>query len=502
METIAEKTQVRLPELGNHELSLTGTGKVLHMTLDKSDLVRVFVRGGIISPGDFLKIITMAEEMGTDYIHFGSRQDVLFPLHAINKYRLEENFRAIQTDYEINSNVYQNIVSSHVALDVMPRKSWLAPHIYHYIIDSFNYKPRLKINIVDPSQSLVPLFTGELNFIASSIDNYWFLYLRLSDIQPGLWRFPVLILGHDIAKVSQAIENILLNQRPEDCESIYKSVISSVKINVQPPVEDLVYPDTIFPYYEGMNRIPDGKYWLGLYWRNNKFDIAFLKALCERCIETEVGQINLTPWKSFIVKGIHERHSIGWEKLLGRYGINMRHSSLELNWHLPVLDEDSLNLKNYLVRQLDKLDISTYGLTFTVKGTQDMILFTSVVIERNAGPGETYNILYSKDFNPNSLEYFHYAKNVTKEIIPSLLVELSFRYYEQLDERNGHEKQPREVADTKSTVHHQCASCLTIYDETIGDETGGIAPGTPFDALPRTWTCPVCGADKINFRKI
>lgn len=52
----------------------------LNLPVQKSELVRVFVKGGIISPGDFQKIILTASSLGTTYLHLGSRQDILFPL--------------------------------------------------------------------------------------------------------------------------------------------------------------------------------------------------------------------------------------------------------------------------------------------------------------------------------------------------------------------------------------------------------------------------------------
>lgn len=41
--------------------------------------------------------------------------------------------------------------------------------------------------------------------------------------------------------------------------------------------------------------------------------------------------------------------------------------------------------------------------------------------------------------------------------------------------------------------------CGYVYDEEIGDEAMGIAPGTPFAELPEDWVCPVCGLDKSAF---
>lgn len=45
-----------------------------------------------------------------------------------------------------------------------------------------------------------------------------------------------------------------------------------------------------------------------------------------------------------------------------------------------------------------------------------------------------------------------------------------------------------------------CRGCYFVYDEAQGLPLAGIAPGTPFGALPRTWQCPDCGTDKTTFR--
>lgn len=467
----------------------------------KQDLVRVFVKGGILSPGDFLKIMKTAQSLGTDYVHFGSRQDILFPVREQNKRVLDDTFKSINTEFEVNEFTHQNIVSSYVALDVMPNRKWLVPHVYHYILDSFEFKPKYRINLVDPLQSMVPLFTGNVNFIASKEDNFWYLSIRFKALGNKPIPYDKLIYGYDLNKISTKIDELNPENQPITQEEIFKA-LDELDINTQNPEEELKFPDANFPYYEGLNREPGGTYWLGLYWRNNKFNINFLIQLCNRCLATNVGKISLTPWKSFIVKGIEESHLIGWEKLMGKFGMNLRHSSLELNWHLPVLHEKSMDLKNYLVRALDQQDISTSGLTFTVKPNDDIYLFTSVVIEMNPSQGEynTYNILYSKDFNPNSSEYFIYVKNATKEVLPALLIELSHMYYEQLEEIPTAKKKKESPKVIKNLDLYQCGSCLTIYDETYGDDLAQIVPGTKFEALPKNYTCSTCGSPKSVFK--
>lgn len=46
---------------------------------------------------------------------------------------------------------------------------------------------------------------------------------------------------------------------------------------------------------------------------------------------------------------------------------------------------------------------------------------------------------------------------------------------------------------------YRCKICNYIYDPSVGDPDGGISPGTPFDKIPDTWVCPICGADKSQF---
>jgi rubredoxin len=44
-----------------------------------------------------------------------------------------------------------------------------------------------------------------------------------------------------------------------------------------------------------------------------------------------------------------------------------------------------------------------------------------------------------------------------------------------------------------------CDVCGYVYDPVVGDEENGAAPGTPFESLPESWVCPVCGASKDSF---
>lgn len=49
---------------------------------------------------------------------------------------------------------------------------------------------------------------------------------------------------------------------------------------------------------------------------------------------------------------------------------------------------------------------------------------------------------------------------------------------------------------------YQCTVCGYIYDPELGDPDNGIEPGTPFEAIPDDWVCPVCGSIKTGFERI
>ncbi|MDQ3393192.1 MAG: rubredoxin [Bacteroidota bacterium] len=477
--------------------------------MKKTDLVRVFTPGGVLSPSDLNKILGIAQDFDNKWVHFGSRQDILFGVNETTPKELHALFKSLKTDFEYKGEKYQNISTSYVAFDIQPATSWLTSSTYHYIMETFDYRPSLKINITDPKQSLVPLFSGNLNFVASQHYDYWYLYLNFPGQEQDFQIWPVLIFSYDIAKVAKAIEDIYVLYAGDFMENLFQKVNDLTQSNNRNYEKILEFPMTPFSSYEGLNKMAGEKYWLGLYWRNNNFSIDFLQAVCQLCSETKVGNICITPWKSFIVKGIASKDRLKWEKLLGKYGINMRHSSLELNWHLPVLDEEALQLKRYLVKNFDQNDISTEGLTFTVK-TSPLIPFTSIIIEQKqiskfAAAYDlipTYNVLFAKDFNPNTRKYINYAKDVVQEDLAPLLMELSKLYYEQLDyhaevipvDKPGTEPFTMEV--------HQCGHCMTVYDAKFGEPEAGIEVGTLFADLPDAYICSLCEASKDDFQLV
>jgi rubredoxin len=501
--------------------------------MSKFHYIKVNIKGGIISPGELRYLANTAYSFGTGHIQLGERQNIYIPVSEDKKKAMANQLWIKDFDIEIDQRAYPNIVSSYVCEGLFAQTTWLSEGIYQDILSSFKRRPKLKINVVDRTQGLVPLFTGNLNFIASNYLNYWYLYIN-HPVYKGLQKWPVLVYSTDIANLSFEIEKILTDHGYIGVEQLCQRLGIIHKFLTKEIREELVIPNHKLPYYEGLNKAGD-KYWLGIYRRFNQFPTDFLEYLCLLCSQTKVGKIYLTPWKSLIVKGIGEESGQQWEKLAGRFGINTRHSSLELNWQLADLDHKAVLLKHGLVKNFDKRDqpekqygfaissrpylhkksnhaeIATSGLSFAVK-TGPMDIAASVVIEekpafriwRGISFLSTYNVLYSDDFNPNSRHYHVFASDVVKKDLPDVLASLCRLYFEQLDreEKVAMVNEPEKEEESGSLVKYLCKHCFTEYNEDYGDSVADIPAHTLFSHLPETYQCQVCEAPKSDFIQV
>jgi flavin reductase (DIM6/NTAB) family NADH-FMN oxidoreductase RutF/rubredoxin len=61
---------------------------------------------------------------------------------------------------------------------------------------------------------------------------------------------------------------------------------------------------------------------------------------------------------------------------------------------------------------------------------------------------------------------------------------------------------PQEKKEEVKMAKYECTLCGYIYDPAVGDPDNGIKPGTPFEKIPDTWVCPMCGAAKSDFKKV
>ncbi|MFN3405435.1 MAG: rubredoxin [Cytophagaceae bacterium] len=468
---------------------------------------QIFVPGGIVSPGELRKIVNTAHHLHASCIHIGNRQELIISVEQKYEEILSQRFTHGQYAFAVGSTDLNNITCSFVTSDIVESFPWLTEGVYLEILSEFSYKPKLKINIADPNQSFVPLFTGNLNFIASEFSNYWYLFLKL----PGMKKmemWPVLIDTNEVSTIAQVLEDAVTKMNKVSLPQLETFVYNFRSWKFRIIEKALNFPVYDPLPYEGFHKSGD-KYWLGIYHSNNSFPLKFIENLCLLCHQTNIGSICLTPWNSLLIKNINPKDLLLWRSLLGKHGINTGHSHLELNWQYEALNYDSLQLKKYIVNKFVQKGIRTEGLIFGIEDS-DCHVFSSITIKKNYTLNfgllklfPIYSVSHKKDFNPNQSEEVQFVDGLKSRHIPDILEYLTMLYYDSLSELQEKPSANNDKLSEKPYEErniYQCSDCMTVYDPLYGDETANLSPGLELVHVPEDFRCPVCDASKDNFK--
>ena len=460
-----------------------------------------------------------ATKAKVQFVRFGLRQQLLIDIEPYNMELLTTELNKLQIDYAVDEANFPNIISSYPAEEVFIRNTWLSEGVYKDILDEMDFKPTVKINICDSNQSFTPMLTGNINWIASATsEHYWHLIIRFPKTNIT-YEWDQLCYTNNIAAVTKALEQIIKNNAVKFIdnsnakgEALF-TLLSTENLIIKPAEHTVALPQFNLPYYEGLNRY-NNKYWLGIYRRDELFSVIFLKKLCQLCLDTKLGQLCCTSWKSIIVKGIEEKDKAKWNILLEEFQINMRHAANELNFQVEDNCVEGLALKNYLVKNLSVDDTRTFGICFGIKTRKKSEVFSSILIRRRYLINllgiklfSVYDILCAKGFNPNERTGEIFSKGNPKIFLSEQLHRsiVAFYNYRSAVNKTATVKivAKKEGSDKKAIAFlYQCTSCLTVYDESIGEPENNITAGTAFEKLPVAYCCSLCEAEKGSFKKI
>jgi rubredoxin len=371
-----------------------------------------------------------------------------------------------------------NVVSSAPALGLTPTTPWLTEDSFREALAGFAPSPRLRVGVADPVQGLVPRWCHDLNFTAAESPERWRLSVRLAG---ALHPWPVLWGTEELARAAFLLEDelVALENRDPDFleEALARRFPGSRPLDRQRPEP----PNPRLPVHEGLHRLGDGTYSLGLWRPDGRFPSDLLADIAALCRATGIGFVGLTPWQSMLVKGIAEKDRTQWEQLLSRYGVNTRHAAQEGGWR-PCEGADR-KVQRRVVRRLVQKDVRTFGLTFSLHGGS-----TSVAIERQ---GLGWLIRRAEVPCAEAL-----ALGPAVKAWPWNLG----RRVEAVCRSFANEAPALPLPAASDSLLPRCPDCSSVYDERWGDPLGGVAPGTPFHGLPESWTCPVCEASGQRFQ--
>jgi rubredoxin len=165
------------------------------------------------------------------------------------------------------------------------------------------------------------------------------------------------------------------------------------------------------------------------------------------------------------------------------------------------------------VKHFNNDDTRTFGLCFGIKTRKKSEVFSSILIQKRylldflgVKIFPVYDILCAKDFNPNERTGEVFSRSNPRFILPEQVRRSILKYHQfrrrSLENRIIISDPPPVATPPDSDFLHQCKTCLTVYNELIGESDNNIVPGTAFDDLPEHYCCTVCEERKDNFVKI
>ena len=439
----------------------------------KKGFIKLNFIGGIISPGELKQILSAAKKCGITHVRFGLRQQLIIETSTNNISDLKSTLNDLNIPFEENEDNLPNIISSYPAVEAFINKTWLSEGFYKDIFDLLDYTPKLKINISDSNQSFTPLFTGNINWVASSSLHFWHLYIRFPKTNI-IYEWKETVYTNDIISISKKIEDIIFNNpalfiRNDKAsgELLIKMLLETGHYNLKQSEVALRPMEFRLPYYEGFNRYNNNMFWLGIYRRDELFPIDFLWEVSDLCLKTKVGQICSTPWKSIMVKGIEEKDRSLWDTLLAKHMINVRHAANELNFQVEDQSPDALALKQFIVNHFNIDDIRTFAICFGIKTRLKSEVFSSILIKRrplltigNLNLLYVYDILCALDYNPNERTGYIFSKNLFKFMLPGKLKKAAEEFYifkSKVSENIYHVPNKEVIVEEKqATIFHQC----------------------------------------------
>lgn len=470
--------------------------------------IKVNCPGGILPRGTLVSLLSVLKALDIRTIQFGLRQCIYF---NIDKSLLSHFYQTINNtniDYDMDIEEWPNVVSSYPGAEIFNSPNWLSEGVYKDILDSMDFRPRLKININDYSQSFTPFFTGNINWIASDqAPHFWYLYLRLPKTNTIL-AWEEMVYTNDLMAYSKVLDDFLFNHPIAGPDPVSPAILflkNRLKRGgwiTRQKEHEINLPVFTLPYYEGLNGYND-RFWLGIYQRNETYALPFLEDLCLLARESHIGQLCITPWKSIIIKGIEEKDKPGWELLLARHQINIRHALNELNFQLEDHSPDGLKLKKYLVHQFNTDDVRTHGICFGIKSRQKSEVFSSILINKRYLINwlgirwiPVYDIMVAKDFNPNERTEYQFRKGLFRYLLADQLMLCINSYYLAQTMANVQIEPVKALPSIEYEPIYvlQCSLCLTLVNPKM--------TGSEDDSTVENEVCSVCDSDFSYFKKI
>ena len=441
---------------------------------------------------------------GDGTLALGSRQEIILPEIGLDSQDYMRDIVGARLP-EFHPK-RPNIVTTRAVASRAQRTAWLGEGSYDAILQGFQSNPAIAVDIVDPIQHSVPLFTGQAHFVATPEPDYWQLYLN---VLPEGDRIALSQAIHtdDVAAVTGVVHQHFVSRGNLDPMALQESVeallgnrmrtLGTVALNYSQAIRPIV----------GFKRDPQSDcFSLGIPVQRSPLPGAFLidlSMLADRC---DITTVHLSPWKSLLVHGIAPSARIHFERLILRHRINLNPGAWDhvtLNgWRSPRLKQCA----NALISALNKHIPHAADLTIALVDDVMTLPDTPIVIRAKRSThalsrfqtAPRFSLFVRDRFERSNPRLVSHGRELRYKALLEKLVQLIGDYGATEIETKPSAAPP--ARSTPAQNAHRCEECGSEYSALYGDPLGGIEAGTPFDELPDNWSCPTCEAPMDRFR--
>lgn len=465
-----------------------------------------YTHGGRIA---FRLLRQLAEEgmvHGNGTLALGNRQEIVLPQIGLDSLDYMRDIVGARLP-EFHPK-RPNIVTTRAVASRAQRSAWLGEGSYDAILAGFQSNPAIAVDIVDPLQQSLPLFTGQAHFVATPEPDYWQLYLNVIPEGDRI-ALSQAIHSEDIASVTGLVHQHFIAHGTLDPTTLQEAIVGLLPGRLRTLGTVPVSHGTGIRPIVGFSRDPQSdRFSLGIPVQLEPLPGPFLidlALLADRCAITTA---HLSPWKSLLVHGIAPSERIHFERLLLRHRINLNPGAWDhvtLNgWRSPRLAQcarDLLCTLNQALPHAADLSIALVDDVMTLPDTPIVIRAkrSTRLFSRFQG-APRFSIFARSRFERNNPTLTPHGRDLPfKALVTNL--RLLIEEYGTRDTKATAKLTPQHRV-TPPLNAYRCAECGSEYSALYGDPLGGIAAGTPFEELPDDWCCPTCEAPAGRFRHV
>jgi rubredoxin len=438
------------------------------MSLSRHALVYT-TRGGMLSTYELRLLAEAASAQGDGRIQLTDRQEIVLrgvPFAAARRLLNDPGAKRLG---EWSGSRAPNVVTTAAALGLPSACAWLTPGILADAVATFDVLPRSRVSLADAAQLFVPAIVGDINVLASAQRDLWHIHACGAVL-------PRAIRTQDLARAVERIEAGALSL------PAIADVLKPLQVDIEPRAMAAV---------ESYHLPPES---LLVPAMNDGISARYLVELCLLNAGCPNVAITLTPWRELCVRGLDATALHTARLQLLRWRVPATGA-----WQRVLCSAGSRPLARRIGAALAVQCPTDAGVSWAVVRPGEALPEAHVVIQeapRRPWRPSRFSVLTRAGLAARTGAWRTVAVDLRERDVASCV----FDALTQVAMVPRGPVAASIVAPAKK--HWRCGDCLTEYEAAYGDPMSNIGPGARFEALPREWRCPVCGAEKGRYTAV